>query len=176
MNTHTMNSRLTLTNPATRAFPPRIAQKIRKISVLRQTPIIAAGTLNGSVEQVTRFLRELIELTGQEAQSVPVLQLQLGEILTHTTVQMTDRNYLLITALMPKCFRSHHLSQANEATSLQAAQDIAYLWHADEGRHIGVRKIPITDLADERSVMDAILTTVDQAARFSSARGSKPAM
>jgi hypothetical protein len=154
----------------------QMAQKIRERSILQQDPTIATGTLDGSVAQVTRFLRDLIELTGQEAQAVPVLELQLGEILTRTTVQAADRNYLLITAFMPQCRRSHYVSQANPASSLQEAEGIEYLWHADEGRHIGVRKVPITDLPDERSVMDAILTTSDQAAAwFSARRGNKSA-
>jgi hypothetical protein len=143
---------------------------------LQQDPTISAGTLDGSVAEITRFLCELIELAGQEGRAVPVLELQLGEILTRTTVQTSDRNYLLITAYMPKCQHSYYISQSDEATSLQAAEGIEYLWHADEGRHIGVRRILITDLPDERSVMDTILTTSDQAAAwFSSRRDSKPA-
>ena len=165
-----------LLSTATLGHPPNVAQKNRKSSTLPQDPTIADGTLDGSVAQVTRFLRELIEMTGQEAQAEPVLELQLGEILTRTSVQTVDRNYLLITAFLPKCRRSHYISQANAATSLLAAEGVEYLWHADEGRHIGVRRVPITDLPDERSVMDAILTTADQAAAwFSSRRGSKPA-
>lgn len=142
---------------------------------MKKPPTTANGTLNGSVTQVTSLLRDLVQLSGQEAQDVPVLELQLGEILTRTAVQTIDRNYLLITAYMPKCRRSHYVSQVNSAAFSRSEGGIEYLWHVDEGRHIGVRKVPVTELSDERSVMDAILTTSDQAAAwFSSRRGGKP--
>lgn len=141
---------------------------------MRLDPTLASGTLDGSLAQVTRLLRELIELTGEQAQDVPVLELQLGNILTRTTVLAADANYLLITAFMPKSRTAGYVSQAGETVSSQAAEGIEYLWHADEGRHMGVRKVPLKDLADERSVMDAILTTSDMAAAwFSALRGSK---
>lgn len=142
---------------------------------MKKPPTTANGTLDGSVTQVTSLLRDLVQLSGQETQDVPVLELQLGEILTRTAVQTIDRNYLLITAYMPKCRRSHYVSQVNAAAFSRSEGGIEYLWHVDEGRHIGVRKVPVTELSDERSVMDAILTTSDQAAAwFSSRRGGKP--
>jgi hypothetical protein len=141
--------------------------------ILQQDPTIPNDRLDGSIAQIVRFLCELIELTGQEGQFVPVLELQLGEILTRTTVLIEDQNYLLITAHMPKCDRSYYISQSNEATSLQAAEGIEYMWHADEGRHIAVRRVPAADLADERSVMDAIVTTSDQAAAWFNSRRDK---
>ncbi len=131
---------------------------------------------DGSVAQVTRVLRELIELTGEAAQEVPVLELQLGDILTRTTVQASDGHYLVITALLPRRRGAGFAAQASEALAQQAAQGIEYLWHADEGRHIGVRRVPIAELTDERSLMDAILATSDQAAAwFASKRISRPA-
>lgn len=159
---------------AINAALPHSAQHFRESSTLQQAPSNADGTLDGSVAQVTRFLRELIGMTGQEIEAVPVLELQLGEILTRTTIQTADRSYLLITAIMPKCRRSHYLLQASAETSLEDEEDIHYLWHADEGRHIGVRRIPIAKLPDERSVMGAILTMADETgAWFSERRGSK---
>lgn len=134
-----------------------------------------SGALDGSLAQVTRVLRELIELTGEPAQDVPVLELQLGDILTRTTVQAADGNYLLITALLPKRRGTAYAAQASEAVAEQAAQGIEYLWHADEGRHIGVRRVPLAQLADERSLMDAILATSDQAAAWFASSRSKSA-
>lgn len=177
INTNTMTSWLDNSNSTRALLLPDMAHKFRESFILQQDPTIANGTLDGSVTQVTRFLLDLIELSGQEAQDVPVLELQLGEILTKTTVQTVDGNYLLITAYMPKCRRSLYVSQANAGASLQAEEGIEYLWHADEGRHIGVRRVPIGQLPDERSVMDAILTTSDQAAAwFSSRRDGKSEM
>ena len=131
--------------------------------------------LDGSLAQVTRVLRELIELTGEPAQDVPVLELQLGDILTRTTVQAADGDYLLITALLPKRRGSAYAAQASEALAEQAAQGMEYLWHADEGRHIGVRRVPLAQLTDERSLMDAILATSDQAAAWFAVRRAKSA-
>jgi hypothetical protein len=160
---------------ATFAAPFHPAQRFRESSNLHQDLSIADGTLDGSIGQLTRFLRELIEMTGQEAGAVPVLELQFGEILTTTTIQTDDGNCLLITALLPKCRPSPYLSQAAASHFLQNADDIHYLWHADEGRYIGLRRIQISGLNDERSVMDAIMATADQAANwFSTRRGGKP--
>lgn len=142
--------------------------------ILQQDPTIPKDKLDGSIAQIVRFLCELIELTGQGGQATPVLELQLGEILTRTTVLMADQNYLLITAYMPRCDFPYYISQSNEAISLQAADGIEYMWHADEGRHIAVRRICAADLPDERSVMDAIATTSELAAAwFASRRDSK---
>ena len=51
-------------------------------------------------------------------------------------------------------------------TALEAApiNSIDFLWHADEGRYVLVRKVPLRLLTDERSVMDEILATADLAA------------
>jgi hypothetical protein len=45
-----------------------------------------------------------------------------------------------------------------------------FLWDADDGRHIGLRLVPIASLPDERSVMDAIVETSDMAAAWMTAR------
>ena len=160
---------------ATFALPLRAAHNFRESSILEQDPHIADGTLDGSVGQLTRFLRELIAMTGQDETDVPVLELQFGDILTKTTVQTAERHYLVITAYMPQS-RPHYTSQATAMTSLQdTEEDIHYLWHADEGRYVGIRRIPVTNFPDEPSVMDAIMTTSDQAsAWFSANRSSKP--
>ena len=135
-----------------------------------QDPTIAPGTLDGSVAQLVHLLRELVEMTGEDTGSVPVLELQFGDILTRTTVQSSGGNYLLITARLPRCDDTGYVAQQEE-------QGMEYLWHADEGCHIAVRRVPVAELPDERSVMDAILATSDQAAAwFASRRGGKPAV
>lgn len=132
------------------------------------------GALNGCVMQVDGFLRELTGMVGQDGPDIPVLELQFGEILTKTSVQTNGRNYLVITAFLPKCRRSHYMPLPRPESSGVPTGAMEFLWHADEGRYMGVRKVPITDLPDERSVMDAILATSDQAAAwFSSIRVSK---
>jgi hypothetical protein len=128
---------------------------------LPQDPTIASSALDGSVVQLTRLLRELVELTGEEAGPVPTLELQFGDILTRTTVQASDGGCLLITAMLPKCDEPGYVALAGASAS-----EIEYLWHADEGCHVGVRRVPVRELPDERSVMDAIMATSDQAAAW----------
>ncbi|SFU27787.1 hypothetical protein SAMN05216552_1001146 [Pseudoduganella namucuonensis] len=126
--------------------------------------------------RLTGLLRELVELTGEEAGAVPVLELRFEDIVTRTSVLASDGNYLLITALLPPCGDAGYVAQSSGAVSLQAAQGMEYLWHADQGRHVGMRTVPVAALPDEPSVMDAILTTSDRAAAwFSSRRGHEPA-
>jgi len=126
----------------------------------------APGTLDGSLSRITALLRELIGLTGHEESDVPVLELQFGDILTRTTLHVQDTNYLLITAILPKCGDSRHVC----VPAAPHGQDIEFLWHADEGRYIGLRMVPIGSLPDERSVMDAILATSDKASAWMTAR------
>jgi hypothetical protein len=129
------------------------------------------GTLDGSVAGLSRFLRELVEMTGQSigAQTVPVLELQFGAIFT-STVLSTEQDVasLSITALLPRLERSEYLplSAAQAAISAVEAGEWEWLWHADAGHYVVVRNIPITAFPDERSVMDAIADTSDQVARW----------
>jgi hypothetical protein len=122
----------------------------------------APGTLDGSLARITALLRDLIELTGHDEGGVPVLELQFGDVLTRTALHALDQNVLVITAMLPACgaggYRAPH------------AQDIEFLWDADEGRYIGLRMVPIGSLPDERSVMDAILATSDMASAWLTAR------
>lgn len=121
----------------------------------------APGTLDGSLARITALLRELIQLTGHDESDVPVLELQFGDILTRTTLHALDKNYLLIMAILPKC---------GDSPPAPHGQDMEFLWHADDGRYVGLRMIPIGSLPDERSVMDAILATSDKASAWMMAR------
>jgi hypothetical protein len=131
----------------------------------------APGTLDGSLSRITALLRELIALTGHDGGGVPVLELQFGDILTRTTLHALDKNYLLITAILPKCGDSRHVCVPAGTGPAPHGQDMEFLWHADEGRYVGLRMVPIRSLPDERSVMDAILATSDQASAWMMARG-----
>jgi len=137
------------------------------------------GECNYSVEDINRFLTELILLADQAAPGAPVLELQIGEILTRTAVEAGGADqYLSITGLLPRCAQPHYLSlpvpvpaSASASASASAAADqtaatAEFLWHADEGRYIVVRKIPVTDLPDGFSIMDAILLTADLATTY----------
>jgi len=140
------------------------------VAILQNDVGNAPGTLDGSLSRITALLRELIGLTGHDEGAVPVLELQFGDILTRTTLHALDKNYLLITAILPKCGDSG-LAWAPSATEpAPPGQDMEFLWHADEGRYIGLRMVPIGSLPDERSVMDAILAASDKAAAWMTAR------
>lgn len=131
------------------------------------------GECNYSVEDINRFLTELILLADQAAPGAPVLELQIGEILTRTAVEAGGADhYLSITGLLPRCAQPHYLSLPvpvpvpASAAADQAAATAEFLWHADEGRYIVVRKIPVTELPDGFSIMDAILLTADLATTY----------
>jgi hypothetical protein len=130
----------------------------------------APGTLDGSLARITALLRELVELTGHDAGDVPVLELQFGDILTRTALHALDKNYLLITAILPRHGDSGPGWAPSGAGPAPHGQDMEFLWHADDGHYIGLRMVPIGSLPDERSVMDAILAASDQAAAWMAAR------
>ena len=128
----------------------------------------APDTVDGSRSRITGLLRELIELTGDDERAVPVLELQFGDVLTRTALHTRDQDYLVITAILPKCGDSGYVCARSDGAP--APHDTEFLWDADEGRYIGLRMVPIASLPDERSVMDAILMTSDKAAAWMAAR------
>lgn len=147
-----------------------------KALTLQQDSLDPSGALDGTIAGLNRFLRELVEITGQNdgVHAVPVLELQFGDILTTTSLSTADGAACLsITALLPRQAQadSSLLSSAQSAVPSGVAPGCEFLWHADEGRHVVVRKIPIAELPDERSVMDAIMDTSDQAAAWFSVIG-----
>lgn len=144
---------------------------------MHDDPPDTSGALDGSVEAVDRFLRDMTALADQKVNAVPVLELQIGEILAKTSVKTSAGcHYLLVTAFLPSCGQSYCWPGSSPTLGAQAASvgHTEFLWHADEGRYIAMNKIPISALHDERSLMDAILTTCDEAdAWLSSVRSKK---
>lgn len=127
------------------------------------------GALDGSVAAMARFLRELVEMTGDSvgAHAAPVLELQFRDIFTCAALStVQDAPSLTITALLPRLERAEFLPLALAQADMSAtdANEWECLWHADAGHYVVVRSIPITKFADECSVMDAIADTADQAA------------
>ncbi|RZI42226.1 hypothetical protein EGT07_13470 [Herbaspirillum sp. HC18] len=112
-----------------------------------------------------KFLSELVELTGQtnRRHTAPVLELLLGEVITRTTLSSNGETPCLsIIALLPRSEKLSHLpSAAMQPVSSQGKTEL--LWHADEGRYVFSRTIPIAEFSDEASVLDAILDTSDEA-------------
>lgn len=118
-------------------------------------------------QEIKQLLCDLMALSGQEGAARPALELQLGDILTRTSVEPEGEDlYLCVTGLLPP-----GAPQAFPVALLRAALDeeeragCELLWHADHGRCILVRKIALRTFTDERSVMDAILDTADLAQR-----------
>jgi hypothetical protein len=142
-----------------------------KASILRREPSDTTGALDGSAEGMHRFLQELVELTGQSigANDVPVLELQFGEVATMTSLSANvNAPCLSITALLPRQSQPEYqpLPSVTIETLAPLSDEYEILWHADEGRYVVIRRIPIGELKDERSVMDAILDTSDHTTRW----------
>jgi hypothetical protein len=104
-------------------------------------PHDTSGELHHSVAEVARFLKELIALADQQAPGAPVLELQIGEIQTRTSLECSGQyHYLSVTALLPRCEQPHYLPSPFTPPAAQAGavSNIEFLWHADEGRYIAV--------------------------------------
>lgn len=113
-----------------------------------------------------QLLRELAEITAQDDSdhTAPVLELQFGDIETRTTLLNNNgMQCLSIIALLPRSGRVNYSSRLHTPLSntVASAEDMELLWHADEGRYILLRHMPISDFADDISVLDAILDTAD---------------
>lgn len=118
-------------------------------------------------QEVKGLLQDLMELAGQPAASRPALELEIRDILTCTSVEPEGEDlYLCVTGLLPAC-----RTDLPTAALLGLLGDGVHragfelLWDADRGRYIVVRKLPLRELSDERSVMDEILNTADIAQR-----------
>lgn len=116
---------------------------------------------------IRQLLSELMTLAGQEAAPRPVLELLLGDIVTHTSVEPEGQDlYLCVTGLLPPCRQHSSPAAILASTRAQGERDgFELLWHADHGCYIVVRKIALRHFTDERSVMDEILNTADLAQR-----------
>jgi hypothetical protein len=113
------------------------------------------------------FLRELMALAGQESASeVPMLELQIGEVVSNTTVETTGKvEYLVITAWLPASNQSSYLpARADQFADGEVPPRAAtILWNDERQRYVAVRRVPVRELHTERSALDAILQTVDEA-------------
>jgi len=150
--------------------PPAVIPHFRKGRILQEDWTEQSGELNGSASQLHAFVRELIEMTGRRDAAPDVLELQFGDVLTRTSVQEAERSWLMVMAYLPKCRGSQFAPSESVALSAPASGNLEIFWHADEGRYVGIRRIPVTDLPSERSVMDAVLATAEDAAAWFSSR------
>jgi hypothetical protein len=144
------------------------------VSLIGQKDIILSHTvpgttkaLDGSIAAMDRLLRELAEITAQDDSdhAAPVLELQFGDIATRTTLlNNAGMQCLSIIALLPRSGRVNYSTRTHTLLSdvITPAEDMELLWHADEGRYILLRHMPISDFADDISVLDAILDTADR--------------
>lgn len=126
-------------------------------------------------QEIKHLLLDLMNLSGQEVAARPALELLIGDILTRTSVEPAGLDlYLCVTGLLPPGEPGLPPSAVLPATLADNERaDFELLWHADHGRYIVVRKIPLRSLTDERSVMDEILNTADLALRCQQELGGK---
>ena len=135
----------------------------------------AGGALDGSAADAMRCLRELAALAGQEG-DVPVLELQLGGILTRTAVHAGGGGWLVITAQATGDGPAAPDAPPPDALETGERGELEMLWDADQGGLMAVRRVALRDLPDEHSLMDAILVTADlAAARLCGREGAGPA-
>lgn len=149
---------------------PAALLRLVKASALQTDTPDHAGALDGSVAAMRRFLCELVEMTaqGDASAATPLLELQFGDVLTVTSLSTAHgAACLVVTAFLPRSQQAAYFPQSSLAPAADSAagSDCEFLWHADQGRHVAVRKIALADLPDERSAMDAIMDTADLAAR-----------
>jgi hypothetical protein len=125
--------------------------------------------LDGSMEAMRACLEALAALTCQSdsASSAPILEFRFGDIVTMTSLlSINEQWYLSITALLPRFASDVTQSTAHLTTSAIIESARSILWHADKGCHVIVRKFLVSVFADERSVLDAIADTADEAAAW----------
>jgi len=116
-----------------------------------------------------RFLHEMVEYVGQadNCYTVPVIELQLGAVLTVTSLLLDSPGpSLSITALLPRQEQAGYHDVLHTVTIggfLGISGGGEFFWHAEQGRFVVVRLVPVLDLPDERSVLDAILDLSEDA-------------
>ena len=112
-------------------------------------------------------MRELVALAGQDdTVENPELELQIGDVVSRTSVEMIDEvEYLTVTASLPVSEQSRYLPARTEGFSACEAppQAAAISWNAACRCYVATRRTRTRDLRDDRSVMDTILLTVDEA-------------
>jgi hypothetical protein len=120
------------------------------------------GRLDGSAAGMHRFLSELVALAAQDdsGHSAPMLELQFGEVLAKTSMCKRDLvDCVMIVLVLPKCEPAQLGPPSLFPDDAFAAE---LLWHAEEGRHIIVRHLPVASFKDETAVLDTIMASADQ--------------
>jgi hypothetical protein len=119
------------------------------------------------ISSVKEFLRELVGLAGQDDTAEnPELELQIGDVVSRTTVEMINGvEYLRVIASLPVSEQSRYLPARTEGfpASEVFSQAAAISWNAASRCYVAKRHMRTQDLLDDRSVMDTILATVDEA-------------
>lgn len=113
--------------------------------------------LDGSATAMLRCLSQLSACVAADRPSLPILELQFGDIVTVTTLSQTDHApHLVIAVLLPR-------TPMPQFCDSYDAHWGDLLWDADEGRHVVLRSLALSALPDERSVLDAIMDSKDAA-------------
>lgn len=125
--------------------------------------------MDDAVERMQRFLQEMVDFVDQTdiRYAVPVIELQLGAVLTVTSLLLKSPGpSLSITAFLPRQGATPYRDVLH-AMSVGGYQGIVgggeFFWHAEQGCFVVVRLVPVLDFQDERSVLDAILDLADDA-------------
>jgi hypothetical protein len=111
-------------------------------------------------------LRELALLAGQKDTLIPVLELQIAEVVVRATVESVDAlDYLFVEAWLPVSERSRFLGPRPERLPPEELPPGAatICWDEERSRYLATRRVPASALHSERELMDAILVTADEA-------------
>jgi hypothetical protein len=133
---------------------------------MRQQAPVSLDKFDGSAARVLRFMRELVELTGQgRADDCAVVELQFDGVLTVTSLSVEEpAPFLCIAVYLPR--RESPLAAPPSLAGTTFADDSELLWDASEGRYVILHRIGIEHLVDERGLFDAILDAKDRAAAW----------
>ncbi|NHZ32674.1 hypothetical protein [Massilia rubra] len=129
---------------------------------MQQHDYVPPEEFGGSAAAVLRCLRELVELTGQQSTGgPPVLELQFDEIVTLTSLAAdAAQPFLCVSVYLPRRTLAAAAAPPLASPGYPGGE---WLWDASEGRYIILHNIGIGQLADETSLLDAIMDARDKA-------------
>ncbi|MET3133318.1 hypothetical protein AAKU55_003608 [Oxalobacteraceae bacterium GrIS 1.11] len=139
---------------------------------MQQQATVSSDKFDGSPAHILRFMRELVELTGQgTAGDCPVLELQFDEVVTKTSLHVGQAApFLCIAVYLPRRTLAPSVTPSLAGTIFADKSEL--LWDAGDGRYVILHKIGIDCLPDERSLFDAILDAKDRAVAWQASVGA----
>lgn len=164
-DTKTMTDHRTMTLNNDRS---KLSHEDHDMLVSSEDESMTSDGLTGTPAELRALFRELVELTDQidPESAVPILELQFDDIFTSAWFpEDSALQCMCIAVLLPRHTQSSCLpiGCALPLIPKPPLKKDALLWHADEGCYVIMFHVPIADLSDERSMLDAMLDAAEQA-------------